>query len=384
MHEYKSYDAEGARLDLSTRSLRASSPGAGSYAAVMTPAEAAEYSMHDVLGGTDGYDPKLYTKSIDMDDAELTSVDRSLTWNEKSEALCYFIFRKNNKGGFDLYAITSENSYELNDDQIGRTFIVRAANQRGGLGEPSEEFEFNVHESYQLEITDANPSTTETVNDVVTTWKWSTIYLDYNAKAPTKADDSDEENSVFVYAVVTVNPTSMVLKRVGTLNANEGYIVKGKVGTYTFAYTDSDGKYNDGTTEVAGSDAAKEDRLSVLDGVVEQTAVGGMDVYTMTSKTKNGLGFYKYTGTYLNAYKAYLNGSYVPEGGEMDMEEGDEGDSLHGFIFLDDDDSATSISKLTGVDDDSEKIFTIYGQRVKRSEMKKGRVYIVNGRKLAY
>jgi hypothetical protein len=104
----------------------------------------------------------------------------------------------------------------------------------------------------------------------------------------------------------------------------------------------------------------------------------------MTSKTKNGLGFYKYTGTYLNAYKAYLNGSYVPEGGEMDMEEGDEGDSLHGFIFLDDDDSATSISKLTGVDDDSEKIFTVYGQRVKRSEMKKGRVYIVNGRKLAY
>ena len=384
MHEYMSYDAEGARLDLSTRSLRASSPGAGSYAAVMTPAESEEYSMHNVLGGTDGYDPKLYTESIDMDDAELTSVDRSLTWNEKSEALCYFIFRKNNKGGFDLYAITSENSYELNDDQIGRTFIVRAANQRGGLGEPSEEFEFNVHESYQLEITDANPSTTETVNDVVTTWKWSTIYLDYNAKAPTKADDSDEENSVFVYAVVTVNPTSMVLKRVGTLNANEGYIVKGKVGTYTFAYTDSDGKYNDGTTEVAGSDAAKEDRLSVLDGVVEQTAVGGMDVYTMTSKTKNGLGFYKYTGTYLNAYKAYLNGSYVPEGGEMDMEEGDEGDSLHGFIFLDDDDSATSISKLTGADDDSEKIFTVYGQRVKRSEMKKGRVYIVNGRKLAY
>lgn len=380
-HEFGSTDANGAFIDLSTRSLRASSPGAGSYAPVMTPTEAAEYTVHNALGGTDGYDPTIYTKQVSMAEANLTSVDRSLSWDGQSEALCYFIFRKTESGDDELFAITKDTSYELDDAQIGRTFIVRAANQRGGLGEPSNEFVYEVHESFQLTLTKNQTAPIDGVD-----WCWSTVYLDYNAKAPTVADDNDKADA-YVYAVVNVTPISMTLKRVDILEKNQGYIVKGKPGTYTFAYTDSDGKYSNG--DLSGDayrdyTAVKAGRMSILDGVVETTARAGKEVYTLYYKANYGLGFYTYTGAYLNANKAYLDGSYVGSDGAGGIEiEG--ASSGSGFIFLDEVEGATNINRLNGAaDDDSEKIYTISGQRVKRSEMIKGRVYIINGRKIAY
>lgn len=384
-HEFGSTDANGALIDLSTRSMRASSPGAGSYAPVMTPAEAAEYTVHNALGGTDGYDPTIYTAQVSMEGANLTSVDRSLSWDGQSEALCYFIFRKTDSGDDELFAITADTSYELDDAQIGRTFTVRAANQRGGLGEPSNEFTYEVHESYKLTLTTSqqapiyNSSTGKNED-----WSWSTVYLDYNAKAPTVADDNDKADA-YVYAVVNVTPISMTLKRVDILEKNQGYIVKGKPGTFTFAYTDSDGKYTTG--DLSGDayrdyTAVKAGRMSILDGTVETVSRAGKEVYTLYYKANYGLGFYTYTGAYLNANRAYLDGSYVGTGGTGSIVISGSGNST-GFIFLDDE--ATSINRIdSAADDDSEKIYTIYGQRVKRSEMKKGRVYIVNGRKLAY
>ena len=380
MHEYGSTDGDGTLLDLSMRSLRASSPGAGSYSAVMTPAEAATYTVHNALGGADGYDPTLYTAQISMAEANLTSVDRSLSWDGQSEALCYFIFRKNTTGGYDLFAVTADSSYELDDSQIGKVFIVRAANQRGGLGEPSNEFTYEVHESFKLTLTEAQQAK---VDDVM--WSWSTIYLDYNAKAPTVADDNDEADA-YVYAVINVTPTSMTLKRVKVLEKNQGYVVKGKPGTYTFSYTDSEGEYYTGDLSGAAySDytAVKADRMSILDGTVETVSRAGKEVYTLYYKANYGLGFYTYTGAYLNANKAYLDGSYVGSDGAGGIAIETQS-SNSGFIFIDEL-GATDIQKVNNtVDDDAERIYTVYGQRVKRSEMIKGRVYIVNGRKLAY
>lgn len=375
-HEYGSKDANGTLLDLSLRSLRASSPGPGSYSAVMTPDEAAQYTVHNALGGADGYDPTLYTKQISMEDAGLTSVDRSLSWDAQTEALCYFIFRKNASGEYDLYAITEKSEYELNDDQIGKTFIVRAANQRGGLGEPSNEFVYEVHESFKLTLTDRQQAPYKGEY-----WDWSTIYLDYNAKAPTVADD-DAKADVYVYAVVDVTGTQMTLKRVKVLEKDQGYIVKGKAGTYTFSYTDSKGAFWDDAAQPSGI-ALDNDRMSILDGVTEETERDGMYVYTMYYKQNYGLGFYNYTGEFLGANKAYLDGQYVKD----DSSAGGiviDGSESTGFIFLDDL-LPTDLQKLRGTaDDDSDRIYTVYGQRVKRSEMIRGRVYIVNGRKLAY
>ena len=260
---------------------------------------------------------------------------------------------------------------------------MRAANQRGGLGEPSNEFVYEVHESYKLTLTTSqqapiyNSSTGKNED-----WCWSTVYLDYNAKAPV-IDDGGTISDVYVYAVVDVTPISMTLKRVNILEKNQGYIVKGKPGTFTFSYTDSDGEYHDHTVTVAGSLAASENRMSVLDGVVQTVERAGKEVYTLYYKANYGLGFYTYTGEYLNANRAYLDGSYVGTGGTGSIVISGSSNST-GFIFLDDL-LPTDLQKLRGTaDDDSERIYTISGQRVKRSEMIKGRVYIVNGRKIAY
>ena len=88
------------------------------------------------------------------------------------------------------------------------------------------------------------------------------------------------------------------------------------------------------------------------------------------------------SGEELAANKAYLDGKYVTDDSEGGIViDGDGIDT--GFIILDDD--ATDIKRLRRTaDDDSERIYTVYGQRVKRSEMIKGRVYIVNGMKIAY
>jgi hypothetical protein len=342
----------------------------------MTPDEAAQYTVHNALGGADGYDPTLYTKQISMENAGLTSVDRSLSWEAQTEALCYFIFRKNASGEYDLYAITEKSEYELNDDQIGKTFIVRAANQRGGLGEPSNEFVYEVHESFKLTLTDRQQAPYKGEY-----WDWSTIYLDYNAKAPTVADD-DAKADVYVYAVVDVQGTQMTLKRVKVLEKNQGYIVKGKAGTYTFSYTDGEGAFWDDAAQPSGI-ALENDRMSILDGVTEETERDGMYVYTMYYKQNYGLGFYNYTGEFLGANKAYLDGQYVKDDGSAGGIVIDGSEST-GFIFLDDL-LPTDLQKLRGTaDDDSDRIYTVYGQRVKRSEMIKGRVYIVNGRKIAY
>jgi hypothetical protein len=236
-----------------------------------------------------------------------------------------------------------------------------------------------VHESFKLTLTDRQQAPYKGEY-----WDWSTIYLDYNAKAPTVADDNDKADA-YVYAVVNVTPISMTLKRVDILEKNQGYIVKGKPGTYTFAYTDSDGKYSNGDlSDNAYKDytAVKASRMSILDGVVETTARAGKEVYTLYYKENYGLGFYTYTGNYLNANKAYLDGSYVGTEGAGGIVIG--GTESAGLIFLDDL-LPTDLQKLRGTaDDDSDRIYTVYGQRVKRSEMIKGRVYIVNGRKLAY
>ena len=185
-----------------------------------------------------------------------------------------------------------------------------------------------------------------------------------------------------VYAVVDVQGTQMTLKRVKVLEKNQGYIVKGtKAGIYTFPYTDSDGDFYNGIAPSEGK-AHDEGRMSVLDGVVEDTERDGMYVFTMYYKAAYGLGFYNYTGEELAANKAYLDGKYVTDDSEGGIViDGDGIDT--GFIILDDD--ATDIKRLRRTaDDDSERIYTVYGQRVKRSEMIKGRVYIVNGMKIAY
>ena len=105
---------------------------------------------------------------------------------------------------------------------------------------------------------------------------------------------------------------------------------------------------------------------NVLRGTVAATALGEQQVMTM-QEVGNDLGFYKYNGTSLGGFKAYVNISDIPS-------------SIKSFA-LDFDDDATAIEMVNGqwsmVND--QPIYNVAGQRI--SKMQKG-INIVNGKKV--
>ena len=192
--------------------------------------------------------------------------------------LCYFIFKKDADGNWKYFANVAETKFDFNlygaDIREG-IFMVRAANQRGGLGAPSEEIEYDDVEEFDLTITEVGQTPDK---------GWATICLPNNAKVP--------EGEIKVYAAVTINDNTITLKSVKYITANVGYVVYGDVGTYTFrgsSHTAEHGSYLSGNP----SDA--------------KVSASSTNCYTLAYKPNvSGIGFYKYSGTWLNPYKAYL------------------------------------------------------------------------------
>lgn len=125
-YEYNSVDGNGTAIDLSKRGN--SDTSVNTYSPVLTDTEAEKYTVENVLGGTDSWLP---TEELLM--PAKPSVARSgriLTWEEDAEARCYVIFK-------DGQYLTNQTgtSFEAVDDG---TYVVRAANRNGGMGEASE------------------------------------------------------------------------------------------------------------------------------------------------------------------------------------------------------------------------------------------------------
>ncbi len=434
MQEYKSYDSDGTILDLSKRSLRNSTPGIGSYDAVMTPSKAAEYNLFDVMGGEDGYDPTLYTAQVNMT-GNIKQDDTSLTWDDESDALCYFIFRKDNESDTEwkLFAVTADTEYELDDNQLNKWFCVRAANQRGGLGEATQAFQYKAHESYKRALVSNN--------QVVNGWRWSTIYLDFNAKAPVVQHEEIVNgelkmvDDIYVYALVRLDATRLFFQRVKTMEKNCGYLIKARPRPeeYVFKYTEKEPLYytsnvDDGMTleqyratlEAKGITVADQPMFSFMNGSVVDRSASGLAGYTLSNKTSYGLGFYKYVGSTYNAYYAWLDAEYVAEAqkaladGQLDndadvneqaaaktgymkmvfnddliIEKPDPDDNnpstdLENPSTDDDDDAITEINGIRNNDDNGIVIYNLSGQRVDASMLVPGEVYIINGNKVRY
>lgn len=126
-YEYNSVDKDGNAIDLSTR--KNSPTSLNQYTPVLTAAEAKEFTVHNVLGGTDSWDAASYT--IQTSKPELTYTDGTLKWNSMSDARCYAIFKN---GEYVANTI----SCEYTTDDMTATWTVRAANEMGGLGEAAE------------------------------------------------------------------------------------------------------------------------------------------------------------------------------------------------------------------------------------------------------
>ena len=126
--EYKSVDANGKAVDLSKRRTSyTKGTTTVTLKPVLTDAEAAKYTIANVLYGTDNWRPDELARQVSAPVARQEGT--LLKWNDNDSALCWAIF----KNGTYL-ANVATNSYDISKLAKGDILTVRAANSMGGLG----------------------------------------------------------------------------------------------------------------------------------------------------------------------------------------------------------------------------------------------------------
>ena len=359
-HEYRSKDADGNLIPLSTRSLTACAPGAGSEECVISEQEAETYTKRNALGGSDGFEPDELSAQINAqsgiiaggeaaenqivwkDDIELE--DNLLKWNPKDEALCYFLFKKEADNWIYQKNITDN---QVNLTESG-SYCVRAANQRGGLGGATKTIEYVVADPYELTI-----KKVEGYKEGDVDYGWTTICLPFNAKVPEEvkayaatAHDKEDAESKITDFTMTLTPVTVI-------DANKGYVVYGPaVGTHEFHPT-----------------SRTCDKATILKGNPAKEAIdkNNNNAYVLSYKNTWGLGFYKYTGSTLAGNRAWLPKEMVSDGNQESLALGKRGIT---FTFAK---GATPV--LLPKNDEEEKeepIYNLQGQKVDPSSAHHG------------
>ena len=125
-YEYKSVDKNGNLIDLSVR--KNSPTSTNQYIPVLTDAEAEEYTVENVLCGSDSW---LATEEVVTTAAPQVKVNgNTLTWEDVEGARCYVIFLNGNymdNVTGNVYQATKEGTY-----------TIRSANLNGGMGEGTD------------------------------------------------------------------------------------------------------------------------------------------------------------------------------------------------------------------------------------------------------
>ena len=306
-HEYHSMNGDGSmQLSLGTRSLAACIPGAGSDNCVINAAQAAQYTLRNVVGGIDAFEPDDLCRQIDAASSATESRDENdviwndeievdddqLRWNTDDRALCYFVFKYSEADGRWKYILnTTDNYADINEYGSGY-YCVRAANQRGGLGAQTESVLYELRTPYELVIKQLDNTEVDGV-----AYGWSTICLPFNARVP---------EEVTVYAATAHNKVTtddkvedfiMTLTPVETINNGMGYVVYGPAGKHYFSPTS---RTNSTPTILTGN--ATDQPISTVN----------KNGYVLSNKAW-GLGFYRYTGLNYASYRAWLPQEMVNE-----------------------------------------------------------------------
>ena len=362
-HEYNSYNSDGVtKLDLTKRSIAGISPASGSDDPLLTEEQAAEYTLHNVLGGGEAYDPSVHTQLISMENCAISNTTDNegktqISWSSVEDALCYVVFRIDEETGDTVfYRMITTNSFSPDEDQAGRKFLVRAANERGGLGAPTSLIVFKPLETYEIEVHQVGPNPE---------MGWATVCLPQNVTFK-------DQPGLTVYRAVVLDQATITLglekiEGADNMAKGQGYIIYAKPGVYTFS----------GTYNVTS-------KGSILGGNPEDHAVsvGTLNIYTLSYKSdiNNEVGFYKYTGQTIPSRKAYLESSQLDAAG-IHL-----GEAKMSFVFLDEEE--WEADGIDGVLDDSDAedqlIYDLSGKRIERSQMRKGNVYIMGDKKFIY
>ncbi len=201
------------------------------------------------------------------------------------------------------------------------TYTVRSANRNGGLGGSS------LPVRYATEVTTGVEG-------------WATACLSYDAEVPegTKA-----------YYISAIEDNQVVLNELNEIPAGEGFILNAAKGTHTFA----------------ALEAAPSHISNMLVGTLSAVSVEPNSVYVLGKREEAGeMAMMLYTGTEIGAGHAYLP---MPTG-----------EAVAAYTF-----KLGTVDGITSVDADGGAPATVYnlsGQRVE--SMQKGRIYIVNGKKV--
>ena len=125
-YEYDSRDGNNAVVDLSGR--KNSPTSTNSYTPVLTDEQAAAFTVHNVLGGTDAWDAAALAAQVAAP-ANVTLNSTVIAWDAVEDAMLYVVLKD---GKF--LAQTTATTYSLTES--GK-YTVKAANRFGGLGAAS-------------------------------------------------------------------------------------------------------------------------------------------------------------------------------------------------------------------------------------------------------
>ena len=352
-HEYKSIDGADNMLSLVTRSLAACVPAAGSDDVILSDEQASGYTLRNVVGGTDGFEPNELCMQIDAASGAKADYDENhkvwnddivldddiLQWNKHTTALCYVVFKLNEATNkWEYIDNTTDAIINLADYGSGY-YSGRAANQRGGLGAATKAIRYILQDPYKLEIKKVGDYKEEGVD-----YGWTTICLPFNAKVP---------EEVNVYAATAhgkqtesdkVEDFIMTLTPVEIIDSLKGYIVYGAVGDHYFKST-----------------SRTCDKSTILTGNPTDAAISSTNIncYVLAYKTW-GLGLYKYTGATLAAYRAWLPEDMVSKSNQEDLALG-----KRGICFVISDPTTGMSHPIYTIETKDDAIYNISGQRVK-------------------
>ena len=134
--EYNSKDGNGNAVNTSQRKTEFNGGKDPSTAktlkTVWNASDAANYTLKNVLGGSDNWDPTTFTAQVSAPTIEQQGAE--IVWNNNDNARCWVIFVN---GKYKANVITP--SFSLEGISTGSKITVRAANSMGGLGSSSNE-----------------------------------------------------------------------------------------------------------------------------------------------------------------------------------------------------------------------------------------------------
>lgn len=145
--EYNSHTANGTPVNCDNRKMEFKVNDVMTPveypSAVLTEEEAAEYTIANVLGGNDAWQPNMLTEQAAAPAIGIDADGTTLTWEANDYVRCWAICQNGVVVDF-----TTENSYAIPAETLeGVAFTVRAANDMGGLGAASNVYEYGNPDS---------------------------------------------------------------------------------------------------------------------------------------------------------------------------------------------------------------------------------------------